>query len=82
MIRTPERTGEAARGECQRQHLAVELGHLGIRFHQRPRASLDLGQGLEDIRPRTAEGLHVTAATGDWNVSRDVGGRLRGRISR
>ena len=74
VIRTSERTCKAARCEGQSQHLAIELGHLGIRFHERPGAALDLGQCLQDIRPCAAQSLHITTASGPRRLS----GGLRG----
>jgi hypothetical protein len=51
VIRAPKGPSEAGGGEGESQHLAIELGHLGIRFHQGPRAAFDLGQRLQDFRP-------------------------------
>jgi len=62
VICAPKGTRQARGGEGECQHLAIELGHLGIRFHQGPRAALDLGQGLQDLRPSATEGFDVSAS--------------------
>jgi hypothetical protein len=63
MVGSAKGSRQSRRGECEGESLAVKGCNLGVGFHQRPGAALDLGEGLEDFRPRPAKNLDVAAGT-------------------
>jgi hypothetical protein len=77
MIRPAEGTGQPGRREDEGEHLAVELADLGVRLHEGPRAALDLGEGLQDLRPGAAKNLDVGTRAGRCRCR-----ALRGRLCR
>ncbi len=78
MVSAAERTCQAGGGEGEGEPVAVECSHLRVRFHQRPGAALDLGQGLQDFRPGTAQDFDVAPGSGHCRALR-CDGLLRRR---
>ncbi len=76
MVRAAEGARQSGRGEGKREDLAVKGTNLGVGLHERPGAAFDLGQRLQDFRPRAAEDLDVACGSGAW---RRCGGRRRSR---
>jgi hypothetical protein len=64
-----EGTRQTGSRERKCKNLPVKGPHLGIGFHQRPRAALDFGQCLQDFRPGTAEDLDVAGGPSDAGAS-------------